>query len=301
MIRRPPRATRTATRFPYTTLFRSYSVDQPCVQSVRDVRDRYLADGRAHRPELRRGALRDTADDRGFAAAAHHRPRDRHAESGRGCRALDGGTARPASVPHHRRAWARGWSLGGGDRRGRLRRADRAAPATPPRGAKAVGAAPPLGARRRGAGACRRQPRSVDPGCWRGSARRRHGADRRALLLRIAVSHEEPRTMTLRFEALSVRAGVRPIIDGVDARFARGRVTVILGPNGAGKSTLLACAVAQRKTSRGRVLLDGEDIALMGPRRRAQRIGYLPQSYELHRKLPGREVVAPGRSPQQNR
>src|SRR3546814_3092381 len=34
-------------------------------------------------------------------------------------------------------------------------------------------------------------------------------ADRRALLLRIAVSHEEPRTMTLRFEALSVRAGVR--------------------------------------------------------------------------------------------
>src|SRR3546814_11682905 len=48
MIRRPPRSTRPATRFPYTTLFRSGAGD---VLDALHQRDQALVVGRAHRRE----------------------------------------------------------------------------------------------------------------------------------------------------------------------------------------------------------------------------------------------------------
>src|SRR3546814_19909307 len=44
MIRRPPRSTRTDTRFPYTTLFRSPDVDEaPAAVGLREVREAWAA------------------------------------------------------------------------------------------------------------------------------------------------------------------------------------------------------------------------------------------------------------------
>src|SRR3546814_19705970 len=56
MIRRPPRSTRTDTLFPYTTLFRSRSIDDPI--AARDERRRLTKGSAAHRsdPAIRRAA-----------------------------------------------------------------------------------------------------------------------------------------------------------------------------------------------------------------------------------------------------
>ncbi len=65
----------------------------------------------------------------------------------------------------------------------------------------------------------------------------------------------------LAVEALTLTLGGRAVLDGVDARFAAGKVTALLGHNGAGKSTLLACLAGVRSAECGRVLLNGQPRA----------------------------------------
>src|SRR3546814_7329099 len=66
MIRRPPRSTRTATLFPYTTLFRS--VDR-IAEAIDDAAEQTLADGNV---DDRSGALNGVAFlDLGVAAEDH--------------------------------------------------------------------------------------------------------------------------------------------------------------------------------------------------------------------------------------
>lgn len=103
--------------------------------------------------------------------------------------------------------------------------------------------------------------------------------------------------MTMTFENVGVTIGGRRLLGPIEARFEAKRVTVILGPNGAGKSTLLACAAGLRKPSTGRVLLAERDVARMNPRDRARRIGFLPQSAELHWNIAARDVIVLGRMP----
>ncbi len=84
---------------------------------------------------------------------------------------------------------------------------------------------------------------------------------------------------------------------GVDARIEPGQITVICGPNGAGKSTLLTALAGLMPPDFGRVRLNGTDIAVMHPRRRAQAIGYLPQDGEVAWDVGVRSLVALGRMP----
>lgn len=79
-------------------------------------------------------------------------------------------------------------------------------------------------------------------------------------------------------ESVSLHYGARPILRGLTLPDLRpGEVTVLAGPNAAGKSTLLR-AIAQLAPYRGRVTLDGEDLARMPIRRRARLIGVMPQA-----------------------
>ena len=102
--------------------------------------------------------------------------------------------------------------------------------------------------------------------------------------------------MGLRIDALTVRLGGRTVLDQVSARLMPGRVTALLGPNGAGKSSLLR-AILGLIPFEGRVRIDGEDIAALPPRARAQRLGYLPQTGELAWNIPARSVTELGRLP----
>ena len=65
----------------------------------------------------------------------------------------------------------------------------------------------------------------------------------------------------LRIEDLSVSYGSVQALDGVNLEVAeRGVLHDIIGPNGAGKSTLMDAITGRRRPTRGRVLVDGQDI-----------------------------------------
>ena len=65
----------------------------------------------------------------------------------------------------------------------------------------------------------------------------------------------------LRVEDLSVSYGSVQALDGVNLEVAeRGVLHGIIGPNGAGKSTLMDAITGRRRPTRGRVLVDGQDI-----------------------------------------
>lgn len=54
--------------------------------------------------------------------------------------------------------------------------------------------------------------------------------------------------------------GGLPAVDGVSLETGGGEILALVGPNGAGKSTLLKLVVGLERPSRGRVVLDGDDI-----------------------------------------
>lgn len=93
--------------------------------------------------------------------------------------------------------------------------------------------------------------------------------------------------MALIGRALRAGYGGCPVLDGVDLQLASGQLLCLLGPNGAGKSTLARalCGLlpphAQAKAGGdGCVEVDGQPLAAMGPRTRAQQIGFLPQEVD---------------------
>ncbi|MXP41028.1 ATP-binding cassette domain-containing protein [Altererythrobacter soli] len=86
-------------------------------------------------------------------------------------------------------------------------------------------------------------------------------------------------------------------LNGVSAQLRPGEITAICGPNGAGKSSLLQVLAGLLPPERGSVLLDDEQLAALHPRRRAQAIGYLPQSGEVAWDMSVRNLVALGRLP----
>ncbi len=106
---------------------------------------------------------------------------------------------------------------------------------------------------------------------------------------------------SLAAHALSLTLGGAAILDTVSAIFAPGQVTVVLGPNGAGKSTLLACLAGLRAADSGEVLLSGVPRTRLDRRDLARRIGFLPQSADVHWDIDVRTLVALGRFPHRGR
>jgi branched-chain amino acid transport system ATP-binding protein len=67
-----------------------------------------------------------------------------------------------------------------------------------------------------------------------------------------------------------VRFGGIHALSGVDIDAEEGRVTGLIGPNGAGKTTLFNVISGLQAPTRGRVLLDGNDITSRSVHRRAR-------------------------------
>ncbi|HEY5079504.1 MAG TPA: LPS export ABC transporter ATP-binding protein [Opitutaceae bacterium] len=99
-------------------------------------------------------------------------------------------------------------------------------------------------------------------------------------------------TSSIVTEGLAKTYGARAVVDGVDLKFAGGEVVGLLGPNGAGKTTTFYMVVGLIVATRGRVLLNGEDITRLRMHQRARRgIGYLPQEPSVFRKLTVEENI----------
>ncbi|MEM6665729.1 MAG: ABC transporter ATP-binding protein [Pseudomonadota bacterium] len=70
------------------------------------------------------------------------------------------------------------------------------------------------------------------------------------------------------------------VIKGVDLQIADGEFVIFVGPSGCGKSTLLRMIAGLEETSRGRILLDGEDVTAEPPSGR--KLSMVFQSYALY-------------------
>lgn len=73
----------------------------------------------------------------------------------------------------------------------------------------------------------------------------------------------------------------KPVLRDVSLALPAGKITVLLGPNGCGKSTLLKALCGILPVESGEILLGGEDLLALPPRKLAQTVSYLAQSRQL--------------------
>jgi iron(III) transport system ATP-binding protein len=88
---------------------------------------------------------------------------------------------------------------------------------------------------------------------------------------------------SLTFEGVERRYGTSQALHGVSLEIAPGEVVCLLGPSGCGKTTLLRIASGIEKPSRGRVLINGQEVA--GPTRfvppEQRNVGLMFQDFAL--------------------
>lgn len=86
----------------------------------------------------------------------------------------------------------------------------------------------------------------------------------------------------IRLEDLHYRypTAAEDALRGLDMTIARGETVALVGPSGAGKTTFVDVILGLLEPTRGRISVDGTDIAAQ-PRRWQDRVGYVPQTIYL--------------------
>lgn len=69
----------------------------------------------------------------------------------------------------------------------------------------------------------------------------------------------------------------REVLSGVSLELEQGQIGIVLGKNGSGKTTLFKNILGIHNPQKGKIRLDGKNLAKMPRRERAQRIAYVPQ------------------------
>src|SRR4030088_665902 len=76
------------------------------------------------------------------------------------------------------------------------------------------------------------------------------------------------------------------VVKDVGVAISAGRRTGLVGPSGSGKSTMLALLQRFRYLDRGRILIDGQDIAHITQESLRHAIAFVPQDISmLHRSI----------------
>lgn len=97
-----------------------------------------------------------------------------------------------------------------------------------------------------------------------------------------AVALERPRgALALDDVAFGYDPRLPPVLDGISLVMPACGITAVLGRNGSGKTTLLKLVHGLYKPTRGRVLLDGADLAQFSRAEIAGWMGYVPQECVL--------------------
>ncbi|MFM0735414.1 ABC transporter ATP-binding protein [Paraburkholderia sediminicola] len=90
-------------------------------------------------------------------------------------------------------------------------------------------------------------------------------------------AHTAPHS-ALSAQRLTLRAGMRTLLDAFTHTFYAGEIWCVAGPNGAGKTTLLSTLAGLAQPAAGHVELDGVRLADWPPLPLAQRRALMPQS-----------------------
>ncbi|GAB1385919.1 heme ABC transporter ATP-binding protein [Melaminivora sp.] len=103
----------------------------------------------------------------------------------------------------------------------------------------------------------------------------------------------------LHFEQLSLQAGGRLLLQGVNLPVPARGMLGLIGANGAGKTSLLRAALGLLPARAGQVLLQGRQPGQWSGRELAQRIGYVAQDARSHWDLTVQEALHlhPGAQP----
>ena len=89
-------------------------------------------------------------------------------------------------------------------------------------------------------------------------------------------------TPILDIQNLEVSYGAVQVLWGISLSVMKGQVACIIGPNGAGKTTTLNAIIGALRPTRGRIMLEGQDIASLPPHQRVQRhIALVPEGRQL--------------------
>ncbi len=101
----------------------------------------------------------------------------------------------------------------------------------------------------------------------------------------------------LEVRGVSAGYGAQTVIRDISIRAERGQMLGVIGPNGSGKSSLIRAISGTLALKRGRVILNGVNLATLDARQRARRIAVVPQGIRLPEAFTVKEVVLIGRSP----
>lgn len=86
-----------------------------------------------------------------------------------------------------------------------------------------------------------------------------------------------------------IKGNITRALDNVSFRIEDGKMAVLAGPSGSGKTTLLNLMGGLDRATDGRILIDGEDILSLPPKKvlafRRKNIGFIFQSYNLIQSL----------------
>lgn len=100
-------------------------------------------------------------------------------------------------------------------------------------------------------------------------------------------------------ESLSLAYDGTEVVHDVTVTIPEGRVSVVIGPNACGKSMLLRGLARLLRPTNGGVLLDGQELARLGSKEVARRMGLLPQAPVAPEGLTVADLVGRGRFPHQ--
>ena len=95
----------------------------------------------------------------------------------------------------------------------------------------------------------------------------------------------------IQIEGLRKIYGRTAAVGDLNFSVARGELFGFIGPNGAGKTTTIKMITGLLAPTRGRIRIDGIDMARR-PRLAKQMIGYIPDRPYLYEKLTGREFLS---------
>ncbi len=115
-----------------------------------------------------------------------------------------------------------------------------------------------------------------------------------------AVLAPEAGDVVLEADDLTVRFGGHLAVSGVSLTARAGQITGLIGPNGAGKTTTFNALCGLQPTTRGEVLLCGEDVTRLPPHKRARKgLARTFQRLETFSLLSVRENILAGAELQQ--